>query len=124
MKKTIIAISLLAFSSISHAAFNELSIHSRNNCGNNESISWDATKPHHFGTNSRHYHKDGTNHYFGSGIEQTRRSAAVHWGEGVGGWIRVEGEHYLFQDGNTKLIWLKLTKVTDCSIYNGWWEMK
>ena len=122
MKKHILFMSLLLAANLSHAGAKDLTVHSRNNCGNNESISWDATETWHLGTNSRHFYKDGTNHYFGSGIEYTWRSAAVHWGEGVGGWIRVQGEHYLFQDGSTKLIWFRVTDVKDCSIYDGWWD--
>jgi len=122
MKKHILFMSLLLASNLSHASANALSVHSRNNCGNNESVTWHGMKTYHLGTNSRHYSPTNQMHYFGSGITYTWRSAAVHWGEGVGGWRQVEGEHYLFQDGNTKLIWVKFTGVYDCSIYNGWWE--
>ena len=60
-------------------------------------------------------------HTFGSGIEKTNRSAAVHWGEGTGNWWEVRGEHYLM-DSNNKIIWIKNTYAKDCSIYDGWWE--
>jgi hypothetical protein len=123
MIKQLLAISLLVAANLSHAAANKLTIHSRNNCGNNESISWDGTKYWHLGTNSHHTYKDGKTHVIGSGIAQTWRSAAVHYGEGIGGWVRVQGEHYLFQDGSTKyVIWYKITDVRDCDIYTGWWE--
>jgi hypothetical protein len=115
-------LSLLLASNLSYAAANALSIHSRNNCANNESISWHGLKKYHFGTNSYHKYKDGKTHPMGSGIEQTWRSAAVCWGEGVGGWVQVSGEHYLFENGSTKLIWYKITDVKNCDIYNGWWE--
>jgi len=123
MIKQLLTISLVIAANLSHASQNGLSIHSRNNCGNNESISWDGTKTHHLGTNSYHFHQNTKSHPIGSGIAQTNRSAAVCWGEGTGGWVKVYGEHYLFQNGNTKLIWLKTTEVTDCSIYDGWWEI-
>jgi hypothetical protein len=122
MKKTIIAISFLTFSSVSQAAFNVLSIHSRNNCGNNESISWDGTQTHHLKTLSKHFRPNTSYHDILVGPEQTWRSAAVHWGEGTGGWTHTKGEHTLFENGNTKVIWVKYTDVKDCSIYDGWWE--
>ena len=122
MKNQLLITSLLLISTTSQAAINQLSVHSRSNCVNNESITWHGTKKFHLGTNSYHYNTKNKSHPMGSGIEQTWRSAALCWGEGTGGWTRVQGEHYLFQDGNTKLIWLKLTDVRDCDIYTGWWE--
>jgi hypothetical protein len=121
MKKTIIFISFLIFSSVLQAGFNGLTTHSRANCGNNESISWDALKPHRLGTNSTHTSKTGASHKFGSGIANTHRSAAVHWGEGTGGWT-VRGEHYLFEDSSNKIIWVRNSYSTDCSMYDGWWD--
>jgi hypothetical protein len=122
--RKLITIGLLTISVGAHCAMNGLSIHSRNNCGNNESISWDAWETWHLGTNSYHYTTKNQMHPMGSGIQYTWRSAAVCWGEGVGGYARTAGEHYLFQNGSTKLIWLKTTDVKDCSIYDGWWEWK
>jgi hypothetical protein len=122
MKKTFIAIFFLAFSSISQAGFNGLTMHSRANCGNNESISWDATRIWRLGTNSTH----STNlesHTFGTGIHNTHRSAAVHWGEGTGGWM-VYGQHFVFDDHSNKINEYIITIVFDCSIYDGWWDWK
>jgi hypothetical protein len=121
MKKTIIAISFLTFSCVTQAGFNGLTMHSRANCGNNESISWDALKPHHLGTNSTHAQHGKQYHALGSGIATTQRSAAVCWGEGTGGWT-VYGEHYVLEPKTNKIIDYRLTTAVDCSAYDGWWD--
>lgn len=112
---------LLAFSSISKAGFNGLTMHSRANCANNESISWDATHTWHLATNSMHAMHGKKYHEFGSGVERTKRSAAVHWGEGTGGWA-VYGTHYILDDKSNKIIRAILSQSVDCSAYDGWWD--
>lgn len=121
MLKKSIGISLLLISGLSYGAVKGLSIHSRNNCGNNESISWDGQAYHQLQTFSQHYGAKGQQCVLQAPIEKTWRSAAVHWGEGTGGWVRVKGTHYLY-DGHGKTVWMRLTDVKDCSIYDGWWE--
>src|SRR3990167_8098396 len=108
-----------------HAAANALTIHSRANClGINESISWDGTKRwmlftigHHMVSNSKESHKIET------GWEQTWRSAAIHWSEANYKSYHVVGEHYLKNNDGVVML-LGKEYVTDCSIYNGWWDYK
>jgi len=121
MLKEIIGVSLLLVSGSSIAAANGLSIHSRVNCVNNESISWDATNYHWLLTFSKH-HTSKNYHIIGTNKEKTWRSAAVCWGEGTGGYTYVIGEHTLYDTAGVKTIWTKVTNVLDCSIYDGWWE--
>lgn len=104
------------------AGFNGLTYHSRANCGNNESISWDWTHDWVFYTQSDHYNaRNGSLiHSVYMPLQMTWRSAAVHWGEGKGGW-KVIGSHYrLYTDGSKRCE--ALETVTDCSIYDGWWD--
>lgn len=120
MKRIGIFFATLALCNAGHAAFNGLSIHSRANCVNNESISWDWTHYWILNTQTSHYYHGKLQHVFNTGWQNTWRSAAVHWGEGRGGWT-VKGEHYIaYRPGD--LIPLGTTHVSDCSIYNGWWE--
>jgi len=44
----------------------------------------------------------------------------VHWGEGTGGWA-VQGMHWMM-GSNGKPILMAQEYVTDCSIYDGWWD--
>lgn len=118
---------LLTFVSSANAAFNGLSIHSRASCINNESITWDARWYRTYKTVSHHEkllengeeEKDTESHIIETGQQDTWRSAAVHWGEGRG-WWRVVGFHFIYKNGKEK--YLGPTDVSDCSIYNGWWD--
>lgn len=121
MTKHILLMSLLLASNISHAGFKGLTMHSRGNCANNESISWDATQSWRLGTNSIHLDKYANQHKFGAGIQNTWRSAAVHWGEGTGGYT-VYGEHYLFHPGTNTLKDYQGSYAYDCRWYDGWWD--
>jgi len=119
-----LAIPLMLCSLPAHAGLLGLTIHSRANCGNNESISWDVTKAWELRTESYHYNVD-TNEYHKAGTSAfvlTHRSAAVHWGEPKNSeyWV-VTGIHWAV---NEKGIVYKLgeEQVDDCSIYNGWWD--
>jgi hypothetical protein len=121
MKKHIIVMSLLLAANLSHAAVNGLSIHSRANCVNNESISWDWTKPRLFQTKSTHWTRDGKkSHEILTKSEVGRRSAAVHYGESVSGWV-VDGVHDI-TDQDTKKIKTYITRAEGCNIYDGWWN--
>lgn len=55
-----------------------------------------------------------------SGWQYTWRNAMVHWGEATSGW-RVRGIH-LVQNKTNSPVEMASEEVTDCSIYNGWWD--
>lgn len=105
--------------SIANAGLNGLTHHSRANCGNNESISWDWLANHLLSVDSQHWRKGVIVHIVSTDFSNTWRSAAVHWGEGTGGWA-VVGHHWTISGG--KYVLLQQETVTDCSIYNGWWD--
>lgn len=118
--KIIIAFLFYALSSQSYSGFKKLTWHSRANCGNNESITWQAGRTWDMRTVSFHYH-GFDEHVVDSGYQVTWRSAAVHWGEAVpGSGYQVIGNHYVKLSG-TKYRILR-TNVTNCSIYDGWWD--
>lgn len=105
-----------------YAGFNGYTNHSRANCVNNESISWDLTHNWTMDTISEHFSiKTGALiHTIDTGFALGHRSAAVHWGEGFSGGWRVVGFHYrLTADGVNRLE--QEDWVEDCSIYDGWW---
>ncbi len=110
--------------STANAAFNGLTHHSRASCVNNETISWDATKSWELRTWSNHIHvKDGViveNHTVVDDWRNTKRSAALHWGEGVGKWS-VYGQHWM-KDTQGRPFKKQEEIVFDCDIYDGWWE--
>ncbi len=123
MKKLFVTLVSLGICSGSIAGLNGPTYHSRANCGNNESISWDALHSHIYCTLSDHYGAGGPFHELNTGWETTRRSAAVHWGEALpgSGWI-VSGSHWEKIKGKDKNV--ENETVTDCSIYDGWWDTK
>ena len=106
---------------VANAELNGFTMHSRANCGNNESISWDATQYRVLGTVGHHYHNGTFIHRFSTGWENTWRSASVHWFEANpgSGW-RVVGFHWIKVGTEERL--LEVTDVSDCSIYDGWWS--
>lgn len=122
MKKKILAALLLATTSTmvnSYAGVNGLTHHSRANCINNETISWHRGHSYLFWIVSRHK-ANGQDHQVIADWQNTWRAAAVHWGEGRGGWS-VEGHHWMKDSrGVPKEVASEL--VTDCSIYDGWWD--
>lgn len=101
-----------------------LTIHSRANCLNNESITWDRTANHWLWTQSWHYRNwSALQHVVTAGTRYTWRSAAVHWGEGnnlVPPW-RVIGYHYRYDALKRRWVNLGVTYATGCNIYDGWW---
>ena len=114
---------IFIFSVAVNAGFNGLTIHSRANCANNESIAWDWTHEWTLKTTSLHIYGNGTHidsHSIDTGWETTWRNAAVHWGEGRGGWV-VVGQHLREKDDN-RIEYLGSESVNDCSIYDGWWD--
>ena len=103
------------------AGFKELTIHSRANCGNNESISWHAGHSYNLLTVSDHLKDNRLIHSLSSGWENTWRSANVHWGEaGPGSGWYVQAGHY--QRIGRSEHRLGFTTASDCSIYDGWWD--
>lgn len=122
MKKVIITLIALGVMGSAHAAFNGVSHHSRANCANNESISWDWTKNWWFWVNSQHIdaRTGSVIHILVSQWQFTWRNAMVHWGEGRGGW-RVYGIHWMI-DVRGNPIEMAREDVYDCSIYDGWWD--
>ena len=110
---------LLAANSV--AGVIDLTIHSRANCVNNESISWHRGDTQWLLTVSDHLFNGDKHHSLSSGWENTWRSANVHWGEspiGSTAWS-VQAGHYQNVGGRDYL--LGFTKASDCNIYDGWW---
>jgi hypothetical protein len=73
-------------------------------------------------TESFHYLNGKLVHLVGTGWDTTWRSAAVHWGEGTGGY-RVIGYHHIWYPGDKTFSELGTTAATGCNIYNGWWDV-
>lgn len=129
MKKNAIALIALAFVNCSYAGFTKLTYHSRSNCYNNESITWDLGRPHHLRTMSGHEKKD-TYHQVDTGWQHTWRSASVHWGEGgIPGsedpknkWKVTGGHELCYDDGDEMPIFYIVfhSYAEDCSIADGW----
>lgn len=128
MKKTLLAIFMSLSASNAMAGLHSLTIHSRANCANNESITWYAAKSLDLLTATRHVkYKNGKisiDQRFDTGWEHTWRSAAVCWGEGIKfnqDW-EVWGQHYMKNPKSGKVVYLGGTHVVDCDIYTGWWD--
>lgn len=123
MKFIYTIILLFSFVNIANAGLNGLTIHSRANCVTNESITWDATHYWMLAIKSGHYYFENGEqvykHNMNTGWENTWRNAAVHWGEGTGGFY-VEASHWKL-DGQ-KAVYLGNTAAFDCNTYEGWWE--
>lgn len=120
-----LAIGLLVLSIPAYAGVAGLTMHSRAFCaGINESISWDKTHSWPLSTDSDHWPLDKriSMHRVSTGWENTWRSAAIHYSEGLGmmGWV-VDGYHYFLNPQN-KPVLLASERVYDCSIYDGWWD--
>jgi hypothetical protein len=119
---------LILLSSQGHAGFHKATYHSRANCLNNESISWDYTLAHNYATVSFHT-PDYANHSLPthrieSGWEFTKRSAAICWLEGKAlprpDWYYVAGYHW---EVVGKAAILQMQTGTDwCSVDDGWFK--
>jgi len=72
------------------------------------------------GVAAEHFLSDNLMCVLTQNYEETRRAALVHWGEGTSKW-KVKGYHWM-KDGRGQNRLVSLTEVTDCSIYNGWWD--
>jgi hypothetical protein len=119
--KICVLISVLSASN-ALAGLHGLTWHSRANCYNNESITWDFTTNHIMSTVSLHLENQELRHQLNTDWVNTWRSAAVHWVEAVPtqkNWA-VEGTHSIYE--NNMQITLGNTTARDCSIYDGWWD--
>jgi hypothetical protein len=104
-----------------NAGFHAFTTHSRANCVNNESISWEWNVYRELGTVSHHLKGGQLIHVVNTGWQYTWRSAAVHWGESpMGGNWYVVGYHWQRQNGQEVMI--DYTQTGDCSQYDGWWN--
>ena len=120
--KFIYLTSFLLFSIAANAGIAEFTMHSRANCvGFNESISWHLGHSYWLRTESVHMKGGKVQHIVGTKKELTWRSAAYHVGdESLSGWT-VQGIHYGYTTDHKQILWA-ITSVTDCSIYDGWWD--
>lgn len=118
MKKACMFLLALTMSGTALAGLHGLTHHSRANCGNNETISWHAGHSYWLWVVSRH-RNEHEDHQVIQDWSLTWRAAAVHWGEGRGGWS-VEGHHWMLDDYG-RPVEITNEYVTDCSIYDGWW---
>lgn len=123
--KYISKILLLGFfsCSLTYAGIGGLTAHSRANCINNESISWELGTPRMLKTVSihRHFNEHGFQDKWHLHVRfwaNTSRSAAVCWQEGYEGAWTVQGIHWIREGGREYIF--KNTFATNCSIANGW----
>jgi len=127
MKKTILALSILAMPMISQAGVITPTAHSRANCvGFNESITWHLGHSYMWRVESHHYPKGWTHpvHIMNTGTHVTWRAAACHPNEAYssrGDQWYVNGFHFYYPDGSKERL-DTMTGVGDCSIYDGWWD--
>jgi hypothetical protein len=117
--KTLLLATAITTTGTANAGLHGLTHHSRANCANNETISWHAGHSYWFFVVSRHRGSNGDDHQVVQNWQLTWRAAAVHWGEGHGGWS-VEGHHWM-KDNRGRAVEVQNEFVTDCSIYDGWW---
>lgn len=136
MKKIIVGLLISGFTLSAYSGINGITYHSRANCVNNETITWDLTTGWWLTTSSYHDNPAVPEHHHASSSVPppdeyvgpaafTRRSAAVHWGEApplISTWD-VSGLHYAGVESN-KVKLVSYSWARDCSIYDGWWEMK
>ena len=123
MVKKIITLLSIFYFSLANAGINNLTAHSRANCINNESITWQLGKRWVLRTVSEHYKNKGLAHTIDTHWDRTRRSAAVCWLEGKlsGDW-HVIGKHYIiYDDKPNKIILFDETETNNCNIVEGWW---
>ncbi len=126
MNKYFLMLAVVFFSVPVEAGVVELTIHSRANCINNESVTWDMRWNRTYATMSLHF-KNIKNqiptHDIFTGLEETWRSAAVHWNEALpgDGW-KVIGLHWIKDPGTERLELIGQTEAIDCNIYDGWWD--
>lgn len=128
LKRKALGISLILLSVSGYCGRNGPTHHSRANCINNESISWDYTASHMYAVISFH-----TPDYLRGGLKPHRiekhwaytwRQAAVCWGEGNGlpvpNWWLVNGYHWESINGKEELQENTLTDF--CSLGDGWFK--
>ena len=118
----------LSYSLSGNAGIITPTAHSRANCfGFNESITWHLGHSYKWRVESHHFlHTNSPYpaHILNTGTHVTWRAAAYHATEGYSSrghnW-RVIGYHFYYPDGYRERLDV-ITKVDDCSIYDGWWD--
>lgn len=128
MKKKNVLFLLGCIAANCYAGLNGLTIHSRANCINNESVSWHWRHNYILATESLHAWNGVPDHWTGTGWEYTWRSAAVDWFEVAKRsplplplWY-AEGHHHIKDCPTCNIRELGNTNATDCSGYDGWWN--
>ena len=131
MKKILTGLMLMLaiISSVANAGWDGVTVHSRANCGNNESITWQYMVPFTWRVVSFHY-PESTNreayHVINTGYANTWRQAAVHWGESFQPWptgrYYVYGYHFYWDWTFNREVYDANTDANDCNIYDGWWD--
>lgn len=126
--KLLVGAVLLVGSNVAFAGLTGLTHASRANCGNNESISWDATRARNLGVTSVHYLINGSfytwmskpNHSVQTGARyNVYRAAAVHWGESFTTNKYVVLGHHWEQINSSRSVYRRTT-TSNCSMYDGW----
>ncbi len=125
MKKAILSLLFICIWTSANAAVNILTHHSRANCGGfNESISWELNHNWWLFVSSQHINiqTGAVIHVLSSGWQLTWRNAMYHYPEPSWGWAwRVHGQHYMLMSNGQGFLAAE-EDVSDCSIYDGWWN--
>lgn len=103
---------------VAHAGLYGITVHSRANCLNNESITWWNGHPFNWKVVSVHKHAQGGSHVIDTGFKRNDRVAAICWGEGVHGGFIVWGYHYLKNFHES--VPFDTTFAEGCNIIDGW----
>ena len=129
MRRKIFLVMLIFFGiTNSYSAIDALSHHSRANCGGfNETVTWWLGHSVLSRVESRHYPeclvgKDRNMHLVQTQKASSWRHAAYHPTESYGGTYCVVGTHFMYINGVEHLV--QSESVTDCNIYDGWWDYK
>jgi hypothetical protein len=119
IKKVLGVCLLTGLCNTSNAGLFRMTIHSRANCLNNESITWWKGHPFNWRVISYHTDQGAIAHQMDTGFNYTWRAHAIHWGEGtrILSW-RVWGYHYVL-DYNKRVPFGK-TYANHCNIIDGW----
>lgn len=111
---------LLGLSLTANAGRDSMTIHSRANCINNETITWWWGYEFNWRVVSFHKHlTEKLQHQIDSGFNWTWRAHAIHWGEPfISGFWEVYGYHYEME--YSKYVPFGTTYADDCQIIEGW----
>lgn len=126
--KKLVGIALTAISLSSFSGIDGLTHHSRANCaGFNETVTWWLGHSVSARVESHHYPecllgRDRNKHIVQTVKSSSWRHAAYHPTESYSGTYCVVGNHFMYIKGVEHLI--QSESVTDCNIYDGWWDYK